>query len=377
MLRAALLVVACAGCRQLLGLDDPGSGAIGDARSIDAAPDAADNRCWPYDPLNYAPCAPGFPAAGPLPVESIDTDTTQLGIAYTFGGSTVRLIHVASWSLSPIDKIAVTGTIPLLVVSDGDVTIDGTIEVMTTATAASCPPPPAPAHTLAGTGGSAGGFGTAGGGGGASGESGPGIAGGPIVGNAMISPLRSGCPGAPGEAIGAVPGGMGGAAGGAIQISSATVVSIGGEVYADGLGGRGGMVTPAFTGGAAVATGGGGGGAGGAILVEAPTITVTQAGRLCAAGGGGGQGAAPMTPGGDGGSGTCASAPGGSSSALGGFGGASSSSAAPGFDGGSGIGGASPSGGGGGGGGAGRIALHEHMASVAGVVVPPPGVRGF
>lgn len=132
------------------------------------------------------------------------------------------------------------------------------------------------------TGGAGGGFATMGGQGAASGAnpatmpSGLGT----CVGASLIPLTGGGGGGAGDDSSGAV----GGGGGGAVQITSLQSISVvspspadTADIWAPGAGGKAPSTANA---------GGGGGGAGGAILLEAPTVTVTN-GRLTVAGGGG------------------------------------------------------------------------------------------
>lgn len=96
-----------------------------------------------------------------------------------------------------------------------------------------------------------------------------------------LTPLRGGCNGGNGGANGdaGLEGVAGGGGGGAIQLVSATSISVSGYVSASGGGGKGAVAPRA---------GGGGGGSGGAILLQARAVEVT--GALTVNGGGGGEG---------------------------------------------------------------------------------------
>lgn len=116
----------------------------------------------------------------------------------------------------------------------------------------------------------------------------------------FITPLVGGTAGQ--SACGA----LGGAGGGAIQLSAKRSITINGVISANGAGGQGGDADPACNGGA-------GGGSGGAILIEAPDVFYT--GKLFANGGGGGSGGGPQNNGlngSDGGLGSVSRAHGGS-----------------------------------------------------------------
>jgi hypothetical protein len=185
------------------------------------------------------------------------------------GGVKVRVFAVKSFKVT--GELFVTGFPALAIVSNGDVEINGIIRSRAGAGpdgnasggggTALCTG--GASQSIAGQGGGA--YAGAGGAGGAtfSPSTTPG-AGGRIVGNPEIVPLRGG-----GNNAG-IQGG-----GGAIQLvsRSAIYVRAGGAIDAGGAGGS---------------DFGGGGGAGGAILLEAPAVTLSGVGSALAANGGGG-----------------------------------------------------------------------------------------
>lgn len=133
------------------------------------------------------------------------------------------------------------------------------------------------------------------------------------VGAETLTPLRGGCSGGSiSFAAGPVTpgrGGSGGAGGGALQLSSASVIRIGaddraGAILANGFAGQ----APQF---AIDPCGGGGGGSGGALLLEAPVVDVPFDSILLANGAGGGcaaqSGSRPPISGTAAEGGTCAS----------------------------------------------------------------------
>ncbi|MBV8758366.1 MAG: hypothetical protein JO257_13855 [Deltaproteobacteria bacterium] len=337
----------------------------------DAMPDV-DTSCWPMAVTNFDPCnAATFPAA----MESIDTtnmpsymiDTNDPTCSYAFGAETYCLRHVVSMHVASGFPITVVGSNPLIIVSDNDIVTEDTITASAIAAprSNSCTARPGPAENSAG-GGAGGGMRLAGGDGGASGT-GNKTPGGTAIGTAMLSPLVPGCPGADGGVGGATAGGVGGYGGGAVQLDSKTSIGIEATVIVAGGGGR-----PGALGASSRMSGGGGGGAGGAILLEAPMIGVSPAGKLCAPGGGGGQGGlatgaavAGMT------STTCTAAPGGTGGSCGPGGFGSIDAATPGGAGGAGQ--SNTCAGGGGGGAPGRIHLHASSTpTLNGVVLPAP-----
>ena len=171
------------------------------------------NSCWHgVAPSNFAPCDAAFPpATASFPFingEVLDTSQGTLsstggpapGTHYTFGSTDAWLLHFTSWTVGAGATFNVSGTIPLLVVSDGDVSIEGTINVLPTTTAApDCAGLDGGTLGFSGAGGAGGGYGATGGGGGANSDgSVPGTPGGAARGNATIIPLIGGCAGGPG-----------------------------------------------------------------------------------------------------------------------------------------------------------------------------------
>ena len=217
-----------------------------------------------------------------------------------------------------------------------------------------------------------------GGGGGGCGAGGSGGRGGTTFGGAggmavasTLEPLGGGSGGGAG---GGVSGrfGVGGPAGGGIQITSLERITITGSVL---VGGGAGQLSPEGSmGGGAQSGAGGGGGSGGNVLLEAPVVVVSpMTGRVLASGGGGaaGGGVGTETTATDG---VLAEGPaaGGMASTSGGNGGASgggaTSDATAGSD-------APTNGnGGGGGGGAGCILLRAGTITTTGAVLSPSGV---
>ncbi|MDX2090605.1 MAG: hypothetical protein SFX73_22285 [Kofleriaceae bacterium] len=192
-------------------------------------------------------------------------------------------------------SITVQGSRALAIVASGDVTIGHNLSVSarnevngpgalpndTTCTGKA----PSAGNNEGKAGGGGGGFGTAGGRGGNGGSpSVNGGNGGGAAGTVELTPLRGGCPG--GNTNPATANYFPGAGGGAIQVVSATSITVtqNGSISANGTGARG-PVGPLFCLADTPCGYGMGGGSGGAILLEAPSITV--AGGLYANGGGG------------------------------------------------------------------------------------------
>lgn len=354
-----------------------------DGGEIDAAviPDADRSCGWNVEPTNYAPCAPGFPpATGPFDIidtQVVNTDT-EVGkfhsVVYQLTGE-VLLIHATSFSMTPTSGLIVIGTRPLLLVVDGDATIAGSINLSAAASPPDCPITPADDGSASGPGGAGAGFATPGGAGGNNGDTATvvGPAGGGVIGNALLSPLRPGCAGGRGGRAAGSPGGGGGNGGGGLEISSNAMLTIHGTITSGGGGGNAGMPQTLLRTPFAMeaATGGGGGGAGGAILLEAAQIDLAGA-MICAAGGGGGEGGDPVTPSVGGTQAACGGGPGGAASVGGDGGSGGDGTTAPGA-GGTGrknLSGAS-TGGGGGGGSPGRIRVHGPRTGAA-TIVPAP-----
>lgn len=254
-------------------------------------------------------------------------------------------------------RVRVTGAKPLVIVSLGDVTIDGVLSGYSSETELG---PGAVAGKTAqdgagrAGGGGAGNGGAGGTGGGASGD--PITPAGEMV--AMTTKLQGGLAGGQSGTTGAARCGGGGSGGGALQISTMGKIVVGayGGIDVGGAGGRGGCPVAPASGG-----GGGGGGAGGTVQLEAVgTIEIKASAQIAAMGGGGGEGGcangsgndaepAPFTPS----TGRTAAAGGfGSCLGLGGVG-AGANNTSPG----NGAGGGVTFGGGGGGGGHGKVWL--------------------
>jgi hypothetical protein len=356
--------------------------------------DDVNTSCWHgVAPSNFGPCDSGFPPAVAAitfgPGEVLDTDSGKLsstsgpapGGRYTFEGHDVWLLHMTSWNLAAGMTFNTIGVLPLLVVTDGDIVVDGTVNLLPTPFhEADCGTLDGNTSAFSGAGAAGGGHGAAGGGGGENGDGDTtGQIGGVGHGDPTLIPLTVGCAGGVGGAGGAMNhGGHGGFGGGAIELAAQTKIKINGRVMAGGGGGGAGgasvMNAGGCTGNVACAGGGGGGGAGGGILLEAPEVDVPIAALICAGGGGGGEGgdSAQAGVGQSGSDGTCIAGFGGASTRAGGDGGNGSIAgpAPKGLDGT--IGAVPPNGGGGGGGAPGRIRIHTTTSTVFGTVEPAP-----
>lgn len=311
------------------------------------------------------------------------------------GAPELGVFSFASLIVPPGVTLLGIGPNALVLLSCGDVTIEGTVFVG----AAEVRDPRGMVRRVPGPGGSdrghgrgAGGdgswdpaYGTSGGGGGGGfgGEGGPGgnggypgelLAGmaGVPYGTPELVPLWGGSGGGMGGYESA-PDGLGGAGGGALQISAQGTLRVRGRIDAGGLGGAGGGD---YNGA------GGGGGSGGGILLEAEHLIVEAGAIVAANGGGGGSGTGygsygySSNPGQRGEARLTSAAGGADPGTYGCAGGAGSSAAA--------VGGGfvaciDPSDyyGGGGGGGAGRIRLNGGTLDVArNTLSPADGAPG-
>jgi len=384
--RAVWLVLAAAGCNQVLGVTDPHlrDGGAGDDATDGSAACAGDG--FGYKISNVASC--DIPAAtGGLVLANATIDTTagtitvdaaepladSTVVAQAGGGPQVRVVSVTDFRIPPGITVRVVGQYGLVVVVRGSAAIDGQLLASADHTT-----PAAGSRSAALCSGSAGTPGTlsagspssSGGGGGGHGGDGalggaamsfiggailPGGPGGIADTNLPLQPLRGGCPGG-GDARGAPASG-----GGAIQISASGRIDLSGTIAAAGGGAVAGDTTVSAS----------AGGSGGGILLEAGTIAMTAGAAVTANGGAGadGSGTAAACSGENGHPGDAIPAAGGSCSAdvSGGAGGAGGT---PAHGGDSGLRGT------GGGGAVGRIAIHSH-AFTRGVVSPPPNLDTF
>ena len=352
---------------------DAGMASMIDAPPDEPEPDAAPECSaeWGTPPTVGDPCrfAKG-PAVTITGTQTLDTTSGLLGgddgELVSVGGIQARMYIVDSFTVSAGATLRATGPHPVLVISWGDISIAGTIDVSSKTAgtpivgaggnATTCPaiPDGGTNNNGGGAGGGGGGLGTAGGNGGQGGSNGGrqiGATGGPSA-----SPLlQGGCRGGRG---GNTPNAEGGGGGGAIYLVSKTRITVSGTIDAGGAGGLG----------ATGRGGGGGGGAGGMIGLEAPVVSTT--GTLAANGGGGGQGV-DGDPGGVGQDGKATATvatgggPGGDQCGPGGAGGFAATAATGGVN-----GNCSSNGGGGGGGAYGIIVVKSPSKTLGGVVTP-------
>jgi hypothetical protein len=285
------------------------------------------------------------------------------------GGTDAVLVSFSSLTLAVGSTLHVQGTRPLIIAATGDVTIAGNVEAV--AGASGCADGGAGASggngdTLGGGGG--GSLSTAGGSGGNGSPAfttGSGGAPGLVDSNALLVPLRGGCPGGVGHGSQAPLA----AGGGALQISIGGTLVVSGTLSAPGWGAARALAS---------GNGGGGGGSGGVILLEALAVTMTGGAVIAANGGGGGEGAGALVDGDPGSPGAAdgGAAPGGSNlfnaGGNGGVGAIRGAAAGDGTD-------ATIGGGGGGGGGLGRIRLRTGVGCSIGTQVlfsPAPNADG-
>jgi hypothetical protein len=275
-----------------------------------------------------------------LPVSS----AAQMG-----GGLIACVISAGTFTITARGTLTAAGTSPLVVVSAGDVLVEGTFDVSATGTTPGAGGGRGGAGSGVGVGGEGrspgaggarsgvddgggGGGGLCGRGGDGGGSVAPGGEGGAVVKGWDLVPIEGGSGGGDGGGSG----GAGGGGGGALQITSGTLIAIRATIHG---GGGGGGAGERMTGA------GGGGGSGGAVLLEAPEIRLEGVGRVSVAGGGGGGSGASGGNGAPGEDGRLALA-----SASGGTGYASGGSGGGGATLGGGNGGVQYNGGGGGGG---------------------------
>ncbi|MDX2009652.1 MAG: hypothetical protein SFW67_05660, partial [Myxococcaceae bacterium] len=299
------------------------------------------------------------------------------------GGMDAILISTPAFRIADAGSLFISGSShPVIFAVLGDVDIGGALDVSPSSTGTSGPGGNNVVECGAGRGadggtnasnprggGGGGGFGTPGARGG-NGENATllGGAAGTTSGNDGLVPLRGGCAGGNGGGLQGP--GLGGRAGGAVQITTTGELRVRGRITASGWGGLGGNADLET----AEGPGGGGGGSGGGILLEARRVSVT--GRLTANGGGGGSGEAGNGVGTTGTAGFPASinpAPGGV--APGGGGGSGGRGAGRNDPANQGVnGGSQGGGGGGGGGGVGRIRINaiEPCTGSPATVSPQP-----
>jgi hypothetical protein len=355
-----------AGCRQLLGIDDPSvssTDAATDTVPVDNAAIDAFRVCVGAAP--YEVCMPSVP-----PPRSFIDVRLDTGSSTACAGSEVRWTSPQQppacflvGSTLVVAGLRATGSRPLVLVATESITITGLVDVasyrfgLNAGIGAGSPWsgcaafPAMPENSMGGSGGGAGAsFGGVGGAGGAGGAGGGGM----TMAAAAPTYLRAGCAGQH-SGTGNNGGAPGGPGGGAVYLAARSSITISGSgaINASGMGGD--MTTSR--------SGGGGGGSGGMIVLWAPTIA--QGPGLIIANGGGGSGGAEGGTGGYGGDPSptspfyAAGGPGTGNGGNGGNGGAINGVAAPG----------TPTtfvaGGGGGGGSVGYIQANHPLGGVS------------
>ena len=255
---------------------------------------------------------------GAVRADTFSLDTfAELSLSGTLDGSTGKINGLAASSMNidyklvngiavfrarllAIGGLKLQGTVPIQLISDGPLSVDGTLDATGSCGIGS--------PELAGAGGGNGGQtagssgsligggvggpggGAGGGWGGVGGAAGSGALGGVSTDDPTVIALRGGAGGGAGTGSTTFRGGGGG---GAIQLISNTsiTIAVAGNINAGGCGGRKGT---------AVDDEGGGGGAGGTIVLEAPVVTLASGRVIAVNGGGGGGGGVGATDGGAG-----------------------------------------------------------------------------
>jgi hypothetical protein len=266
---------------------DPDAGPLGFvATNVPPSFDPTPTGDWTWDSttcptyLAYEPAAFADDMSGGLECQ-FPAGSFQVTYTSQQNRGDVALFTTQEMTVTEGTSVEISGLYPMIIVALGDVTIAGTLSVagdyisgwaggFGSATNPGDGNGPGAGQLLANDGGTtegAGGGGYCGLGGDGSGAPG---SGGATYGNANIDPLVGGSSGGLAPTGGDLGGSGGG--GGALQIVSATSITVTGTGVLNA--GGGGAVDYS-----------GGGGAGGAILLEAPVITI--AGRVVANGGGG------------------------------------------------------------------------------------------
>lgn len=285
-----MVLLALAGCTQILGVKDITLGDAGSGSGTDAA-----NLACITDPTItlFHPCFVALPTNDATLQGTIDTDVCAMGTKQSQGPGMPEVCVIAGKTVMVNAPLRANGSRPLVIAAVTDITVSSMIDI-----AGGASLPAAGANPLQCSGTTPGGAATNGGGGGgggafaaSSGGGGIGFGTGGTQGNgtgaaAKLMFVRGGCSGGAGGDGGAGTGGTAGTAGGALYLvaGNSVDVSSGATIAAAGGGGGGGGMDSANGGG-----GGGGGASGGLIAIEAPTLGIN--GVLYAnAGGGGGAG---------------------------------------------------------------------------------------
>jgi hypothetical protein len=354
-----VICLALAGCRSLLGIEDP---TVGDGGSPHGDTGIDARSCFGVAP-RFEICLSSVPTNDRKLVGTINTDQ---GCDEVVAGN---LCVVSAGTIGVAAEVQVTGSRGLVIVAATTLMVTHGIDAAghgaiagpgVSSDATLCPPGMAAVAGISGGGGGAGGSFTTAGGNGGGGNAGldPGASPGAV---AFAGGLRAGCTGSQGAAGNGAVADPGGGGGGLIYLLAGTSMQLATTINASGGGGGRGNASK---------SGGSGGGSGGMIVLWSPTITGSVS--LIANGGGGGGGADNGAPGMRGGEATgLGAAPGGAGgSQQVGRGGPGSSDSDPGGDGTTDQTGA---GGGGGGGGGGMIRLLGERGSLLVQSSPPEG----
>lgn len=292
-----LLVAACSFSPATSAVQAGGDGGTKDASMPDAphvwmdAPPAA-NLCFGAQPYYF--CLDPLPTQAITLPSTIKTDTDQCigGTIATLG--TNQQVCVYAGTTVTINATNVSGKLPLVIASLGDIAVNGLLDVSSrnrkgpNANSMYCTYTNVngQASNNGGGGGAGGSFASAGGAGGAGG----GGAAGASTGAAGTSVLRGGCHGGDGGDGNQGRGGNGGDGGGAVYLVARGTITVSSTIDASGQLGRGGELGQN---GNNAGAGAGGGGSGGMILFHAMRLTVPGGGRLVANGASGGGGGSP------------------------------------------------------------------------------------
>jgi hypothetical protein len=259
-------VVALAAC----SFRAPSSGVIADAPDVDAPPGVT---CYG----TFVKVCPLTPPSGAIQLpQEIDTSTSDLCTPIA-GPNEGRVCAIAGASIDMQTDVRVIGTLALVLVATGSISITKTLDLASHRSPRSAGAGADPPECLDGMRALAngGGFGGSFGGRGGDGGDGSGGTGGTAPAPATITGLRGGCAGSDGGDT-ASSAGLGG---GAVALIALGELAITGVIDASGAGGEGGTQGD---------RGAGGGGSGGMIVLEAATFA--GAGQVFANGGGGGEG---------------------------------------------------------------------------------------
>lgn len=279
-MRHLWLLVALAGCNQIIGIDD--------LTRVDASGTEVDSPAGQLCAM-FLPSKPCFPLpTGTINLGNTNTDTDQnCATGMPFCALAADTITISS------SGAIITGSKPLVLVATTAIQINGPLDASSTSydeargragagsspVSLACPQPPGAGGDDGGGGGAGGSFGSKGGdgGNGAGGNGGDGTGADDAE---TVIVFRAGCRGTTGGNSG---GGAGGYGGGALYLLAGMAIVIESRVDANGAGGSGGSAGKAA---------GGGGGSGGMIVLDAPSITLNgSSAKVTANGGGGGEGA--------------------------------------------------------------------------------------